>query len=362
MGKVFAHIDLADGLAQQSVGHAQGTFPTRLALLLSAEHAAVEVKRGLAELVAQVTCRAGDEDAGHVVTHLLLGELGHQLVGHGHHLGLSEDHPFHGGCAHEVEILLPVDGRISCLKLVERAYVVELVVVAGLGTGHLGLSKLVLDVIDGLAGTVGLLLAVTGEHKHLDQVVAIGLLDLLAVGVGVQVVVPVGQAAGTGLEPHHVHVTVLEVGLYTDAKERITDLEVHVGQETRQVLLLESLDLGQVTHQGLCALAVQTVTVHGHLVEVGDLLVNGAKCMLGLAQLEEHVAQAILVLLGKHVKHAIAGILGPLAQRVGLHPAATGILIEIITRLHAQVHVGAVHAVNHLCLHARHSSHHYGHS
>ena len=188
------------------------------------------------------------------------------------------------------------------------------------------------------------------------------MLDFLAVGIGVQVIVSVGQTAGAGAQPHHVHVTVLEVGLHANAKERVAQRQVLIGDEAGQVFLLESLDLGQVGQQGLYTLTVQTVTVHGHLVEVGNFLVNSTELVIGLAQFQEHVAQTVLVLLGQHVKHAIAGILGMLAQRVGLHPATTGILIEIFTRLHAQVHVGTVHAVRHLCLHTRHSSHHYGHS
>ena len=135
-----------------------------------------------------------------------------------------------------------------------------------------------------------------------------------------------------------------------------------IGDEAGQVFFLEGLHLGQVGEQGLYALAVQAVAVHCHLVQVGNFLVHGAELVVGLAQFQEHVAQAVLVLLGQHVKHAIAGILGVLAQRVGFHPATTGILIEIVTRLHAQVHVGAVHAVCHLCLHTRHCSHHNGHS
>ena len=135
-----------------------------------------------------------------------------------------------------------------------------------------------------------------------------------------------------------------------------------VGDEAGQVRLLEGLDIGQVCHQRLCPLTVQAVTVHCHLVQIGNFLVHGTKLVFGLAQFQEHVAQAVLVFLGQHVKHAIAGIFRVLAQRIGFHPATTGILIEILTRLNAQVHVGAVHAVSHLCLHARHGSHHYGHS
>ena len=54
MGKVLAHVHLTDGLAEQSVGQAQGSLPAGLALFLSAQCAAIEVKCGLAELVAQV--------------------------------------------------------------------------------------------------------------------------------------------------------------------------------------------------------------------------------------------------------------------------------------------------------------------
>ena len=101
--------------------------------------------------------------------------------------------------------------------------------------------------------------------------------------------------------------TVLQVGIHADAKERITDLQVLVGKECGQIALLESLDVCQVGSHGLCALAVEPVTVHCHLVQVGDLLVNGAELVVGLAQLQEHVAQAVLVLLGQYVEHAIAG-------------------------------------------------------
>ena len=135
-----------------------------------------------------------------------------------------------------------------------------------------------------------------------------------------------------------------------------------VGNETGQVGLLERFEFGQVGQQRLYAFTVQAVTVHSHLVQVGDFLVHGAELVLGLAQFQEHVAQAVLVLLGEYIEHAIAGILGMLAQRVGFHPATTGILVEIITWLYAQVHVGARDAVCYLCLHTRHCSHHYGHS
>ena len=134
-----------------------------------------------------------------------------------------------------------------------------------------------------------------------------------------------------------------------------------VGNEASQIRLLECLDFGQVAHQRLRSLAIQAVTVHRHLVQVGDFLIHRTELVLRFAQLQEHVTQTVLIFLGKHIEHAIAGILGMFAQRVGLHPAATGILIEIVARLNAQVHVGAVHAMCNLCLHTRHGSHHNGH-
>ncbi len=312
-------------------------------LLLSAEQLAVELKVGIAEIVAQCACSPSDHAFSHIVFNLLLGECGHQLLCHVHHLGLCENHLLGCGQSHQVEILAPVDGREALLHLLDGEDVVLLRVVACFHLAHLGLCKLIFDVIDCLGSSSGIALLVSCQHIHFHQIVDIGFLYLLAVGIGVEVVVAVGHAACSGLNVEHVHVAVHQVGFHADAEERVCQVQMLVGNKRCEVALLEPLHHGKVGKQRGVAFLIQAHAVHCQIVEVGDFLPHGAAGMLFLCQVVEQLFELLAIVLGQVVEHAIACILG--FQGIGFHPATAGILIEVVAGVHTQVHVGTVQAM-----------------
>ena len=254
---------------------------------------------------------------------------------------MGENHLLGAGQSHQVEVLAPVDGGIALLQHIDGEDIVLLGVVAGFSTAHRGLGKLILDVIHGLGGLLGIAFLVTGEHVHLHEVVDIGLLNLLSVGIGVQVVVTVGQAARAGFHVEHIHVAVHQVSLHGNAEKWVGEVQVLISDKRGEVGLLEGLHICKILHQGSSALTVQAHAVHGQVEQVGHLLAHSAACMLLVCQVVEEFLELFAVLLGQVVEDAIAGILG--FEGVGFHPATASILEKVFTGRNGEVHVGTVH-------------------
>ena len=129
-----------------------------------------------------------------------------------------------------------------------------------------------------------------------------------------------------------------------------------IGDELGEGGAVEAVKVLQVLLDGLGALGVAAHAVHSQIIEVGNLLAVAALGMLLVGEIVEEFLQLVAVLLGELVKHAKARVLR--FQRIGLHPATTGILIKVVTRICCQIHVGTVKAMPLvLCAHAHHGKH-----
>ncbi|CRH69805.1 Uncharacterised protein [Chlamydia trachomatis] len=207
--------------------------------------------------------------------------------------------------------------------------VVLLGVVASFGTAHAGLGKLIFHAINQLGCNLSIGFAIATQGENLRQVVAILLLHLLAIGIGVEIVVAVGQRHGATFHVEHIEATVFHVGLHANAKEWIAKVHVHVGNFGSEIGFLEAFHAIQVGHHGLSSLFVEAHTVHGHVVEVDHLLTIGAKLLRSFVEVVEQLQQLLAVGFGQVVKHAIGRILG--CERVGFEPTSACILIEIFS-------------------------------
>ena len=95
-------------------------------------------------------------------------------------------------------------------------------------------------------------------------------------------------------------------------------------------------------HQGFYTLAVSAHRVHCQLIQVAELLFHGTLCIsIRLKFLEDSVNTFVIVF--RQAVEAAKTCVGS-RQRIGFHPTATGILIEIVGRAHAGVQIGQVNA------------------
>ena len=135
-----------------------------------------------------------------------------------------------------------------------------------------------------------------------------------------------------------VDVAVHQVGLHAHAEERIGDRGVepgHCGGQLRAVADGENFVDGGLDRSG--ALGVQAHRVEAHLVEVGDLLLDGARGGRRLGHLGEELVDMLLVVVAQDIERTVARIFR--FEGVVLLPAARGVLVEIGVGGYRQIEV-----------------------
>ena len=193
------------------------------------------------------------------------------------------------------------------MEHIDGVDVVELIVVASFSAAHLSLSKLIFNIVNHLSGLFSLFLLVAAQLENLREIRTVSLLLLLAVGVGVQIVVAVGQTRCAGAQPHHIQIAVLQVGVHADAEERIALIQVLVSDKRSEIsLLAESLHLVEVLLQWSGTLFVQANAIHSHIVEVSHLLPNRAESVLFLREILKKFTDLLTVSFSQIVKHTVA--------------------------------------------------------
>ena len=110
------------------------------------------------------------------------------------------------------------------------------------------------------------------------------------------------------------------------------------GGQLRAVADGENLLHGGLDRRG--AFGVQTHRVEAHLVEVGDLLFDGARGGRRLGHLGEELVDARLVVVAQDVERSVARVFG--FQGIVFLPAARGVLVEIGVGGYRKVEVGHV--------------------
>ena len=211
---------------------------------------------------------------------------------------------------------------------------------------HLGQGGLhAQDVLHLLLGG-GLLEAEQAEHAY--DVALVGLPNLGGGGVGLQVIVLLTERQPRLTDTEDVLRGILLVGTEVGAEELLITVAGLLQLYLEELLLgLGGLQLADDGHGRCDAVALAAVGVHGQLIEVAQFLLHAACGIAVVEQFLQDTVDALVVVFSQAVETAIARIGG--RQGVGLHPAATGILIEVVGRPHTGVQVGHIQARLQLC-------------
>ena len=108
---------------------------------------------------------------------------------------------------------------------------------------------------------------------------------------------------------------------------------------------LQSLD---DSHHWGQSVTLPALSVHGQFIQVTEFLLNRTIWISVLLKLFQNTVDALVVVLSQAVEAAITRI--GRGQRIGLHPPATGILIEVIGRTYAGVEVFQMNTRFQLCV------------
>ena len=153
-----------------------------------------------------------------------------------------------------------------------------------------------------------------------------------------KVVVALAHADAGLVEPSNALVGISCVGLVEEGEEGVdadTVETAHLGLEL--VHLLDGGNLIQIGHDGFGTLLLDGGSVHTHSIEGGNLVAIAAGLVRVVNQRVDKSAELLLVGLGQHVEGAIAAVLG--IERIVLHPATAGILLEVVGRPHTGIKV-----------------------
>ena len=334
----LGNVHLADGLAEDAVGHAHGALPARFLLGDAAHLGAEEVEAGGVEVVGQGARGAAEQLTGEVVLEDfdlgVLEELAEALeVGRLLHDDLVQV----GGDVHGLAEGLEVEARVGLEDLGGAHRVVELLDVAVLDAGPGELRQLVLDARGVGGALLGVVQAREGEELGEHRLIA-----LAQLGVGrVHVVVAVAHAQAALAQVEDLGLAVHQVGVHAAPEEAALADEVQLAEVRGERLLVrDGVQLVEVLLDRGGTLRVQAGGIKPLLVQVDDFLIHGARLRVHVRHLGEQGVQVLDVLLAEHVEGAETGVFG--FQGVLCHPAAVGVLEEIRTGGHGQVHVGRI--------------------
>ncbi len=191
---------LAEGFAERAVDFAGAGLPARGHGGDAAEGGGEEVELRLAEGSGERRGCGGEEMEAEVVLEVVEGLGGEDGVDGFDELGLGDVEGFEAGGALGGEVGGPVDGGGEGLELGQGHLVVGLVRIAAFDAGERGFGEGGLDAEDGGGGGAAVVCAAAGELDYLGDVGGVLGADLLALGVGLEVVVAVGEAEAAGAD------------------------------------------------------------------------------------------------------------------------------------------------------------------
>ena len=125
------------------------------------------------------------------------------------------------GQSHSIKILTPLYGGIFFLQFCYIIYIILLGIVTGFHTGEGCFGKCIFHLVDGSNHPLGILTAVACHLQQFLHTLTIFLLNLFAVFVVLQIIVPVWQTCGSCFQIDHIHTGVLQVTIYSNTEEGI---------------------------------------------------------------------------------------------------------------------------------------------
>ena len=192
------------------------------------------------------------------------------------------------------------------------------------------------------AGDLGgrFFLRIAGQLEELLHMLLRGFADhhVLRILGGVVFLVAEGQTALD--DGDDVVVRILLVGVDIHAEEEVVMLLGAVLQE--RFAAVKGVNLGEVGFQRRGAFGIQASRVHGHVVEVADLLCDTALFIVLGCNLLDQAGQGLGVLFSEFRESAPGRILRRL--RVEVAPVTGGVLRKIVARTGGGVHVVVVEA------------------
>ena len=112
-----------------------------------------------------------------------------------------------------------------------------------------------------------------------------------------------------------------------------------IGDGSHVAFAREFLHHVDVFAQGSHTLFVESHAVHAQGIEVTHLLLNAAARVVG-SQVGDDVLDLVAAVLGQLVEGAETRILR--VERIGLHPTAACVLIEVLARMRTRIEIAAV--------------------
>ena len=340
-GEITLNIHFADGHSQNILYSTHRALPTRAVLLRTLHRAAVEIERDTAEIIAQ--CRGGAVD--HVEFEIRFEcferSIGENLLHLVNGLRLVDTYFGKRGIALILEQHFPINARIIAQEFGVGHLVIIAFHVAQLGgrIGSFGNARL--DVEHLLHLLRGFCLGGAGHDKQLLDIGAIGLTNLARLGIIFQIVVAFAKCQAALVDLHQVHLGILDVGAATDPDHARNPAAFQtIGQREIGRLVPEGAHFVQRGTNGFVAFAIASHAVHRKSIERSDLLRQTAVGCGFRGEVFDQRANALLIHLFELIELGIASVFG--RERVGFHPTATGILIEILAGTSREIHVGTI--------------------
>ena len=156
-----------------------------------------------------------------------------------------------------------------------------------------------------------------------------------------QVIILHAEGQSTLIHAQDILSSILLVGTQSGTIELQATILSHLQLEGEELVHgLSRLKGFQLTHHGLQTLLLATDRVHSQFVEVREFLLGSTLSIGIVEQLGEDTVDTLVVVLGQTVERTEAR--EGCRQRIILHPATTGILIEIISRAYRCVEVAQI--------------------
>ena len=232
----------------------------------------------------------------------------------------------------DMEILLMATGAKYKILEVGHLRPIGLDPCAELGCGARGAGQSRLDgehVGGLLCGHVSLVAAEGEDALHVGgESVADGERS----GVGVEVVLLLAEREPALPYLYEIVLAVLDIGVGAGGEvERHTRGRKLCSRVHQVGGRVDGGEAGGVLAYRGYALLVLAYGVHGEVVEVADLLLDGAFLIVLGSEILDNAAHLLVVVLIELFEGAVAGVVA--RQRVLLHPAAAGVLVEVVSGL-----------------------------
>ncbi len=338
--EVLLDIDSSKSLTHDALHLIGGTTPQRMIFLATREHLAIEFKSRSTRSIVQDTGSIVYDAPLHHITVFCCSHRCKNLVSSLHECRLSDNH-FLDMLAFDacgISLLFQLEVRIARVELRQCHLVVIGNGVAQLGSRLRHLSQCRLNLHDVLHLLLCRTFLVAEELEHIDDILLVGLTNLDGGLVVFHVVVFLAQRKSALADVQDILRSVLLVCANVGVKELLFTVGSHLQLYLKQLLLVfGSIQFLQQGHYRSQSVLFPACGVHSQFVEVAQFLLNRALRVAVLQQFLQDTVDTLVVVLGQTVETAIARI--GCRQRVVLHPATAGILIEVVCRPYTGIKV-----------------------